>query len=341
MKKKANLSIKDIASLAGVSTATVSRVLNDNGRFSEKTREKVMTIVKENGYVTNMAAKSLRVSKSKSIGLIVPNINNEWFSAIALEVENYFFKRDYSVFICNTSQDEEKEIAYFKSLDSKMVDGIISISGREEIPTDFINRDIPIVCIDRKPADHSGVYYVESNHYSGGYLATEELIKNGCKRIAIVSRKNSLSVNNQRMLGYLQALKDYNLEIDPDLQILLNTTSNNYESSIAATEKMIDDGLQFDGVFATNDWRAYGVIMGLANKNISVPEQVKIVGFDDNSIANMLTPKLSSIRQNTKGIAQTASDILMNLMQKTEVQIENKRVIFPVEVIQRESSKNS
>lgn len=152
---KKNISIKEIAKLANVSVATVSRVINNNGRFSEATKERVEKIIKEYGYTTNIAAKSLRTSKSKTIGLIVPHINNEWFSQLALEIENYFFDKNYSVFICNTSQDENKEIAYFKSLDSKLVDGIICISGIEQIPTSSLSRSIPIVCIDRKPKDHS------------------------------------------------------------------------------------------------------------------------------------------------------------------------------------------
>ena len=120
-----SISIKEIAKMANVSVATVSRVINNNGRFSKETKEKVEALIKEYGYTTNIAAKSLRTSKSKTIGLIVPNIDNAWFSQLALAIEKQFFDNNYSVFICNTSQDEKKEVAYFKSLDSKMVDGII------------------------------------------------------------------------------------------------------------------------------------------------------------------------------------------------------------------------
>jgi len=133
-----SISIKEIAKMANVSVATVSRVINNN-RFSKETKEKVEALIKEHGYTTNIAAKSLRTSKSKTIGLIVPNIDNAWFSQLALAIEKQFFDNNYSVFICNTSQDEKKEVAYFKSLDSKMVDGIICISGIEEIPSHFLS----------------------------------------------------------------------------------------------------------------------------------------------------------------------------------------------------------
>ena len=302
MDKKRSISIKEIAKLANVSVATVSRVINNNGRFSEDTRKKVQYIIDKYGYTTNMAAKSLRMSKSKTVGLIVPNIDNEWFSHLVLEIEKYFFEKNYSVFICNTSQDEKKEIAYFKSLDSKLVDGIMCISGIEEIPTDVITRNIPIVCIDRKPKDHNNVYYVESNHYKG------------CQRIAIVSRNKTLSVNKQRLEGYRQALKDYGLQEYKELQLLLDLSSANYEGAREAMNKLIKSGIPFDGVFATNDWRAYGVMVALAENHIKVPDDVKVIGFDDISISHSCHPSLSTIRQDTKGLAQKASSLLLNLM---------------------------
>lgn len=339
MEKKKNISIKEIAKLSNVSVATVSRVINNNGRFSEKTRERVQKIIKDYGYTTNMAAKSLRMAKSKTVGLIVPNIDNEWFSQLVLEIENYFFKNNYSVFICNTSQNEEKEIAYFKSLDSKMVDGIICISGIEEIPTEILTRDIPIVCIDRKPKDHSEAYYVESNHYSGGYLATEELIRQGCKRIAIVSRNKTLSVNRQRLEGYKQALKDYGLEENKELELLLNSSQANYDGAREAINHLIKENISFDGVFATNDWRAYGVLVGLLENDIQVPDEVKVIGFDDIFISQSSHPSISTIKQNIPELAKTASQLLLDLMNDALIKDEQKRYILPVEVIRRDSTK--
>lgn len=339
MEKKKNISIKEIAKLSNVSVATVSRVINNNGRFSEKTRERVQKVIKDYGYTTNMAAKSLRMAKSKTVGLIVPNIDNEWFSQLVLEIENYFFKNNYSVFICNTSQNEEKEIAYFKSLDSKMVDGIICISGIEEIPTKILTRDIPIVCIDRKPKDHSEAYYVESNHYSGGYLATEELIRQGCKRIAIVSRNKTLSVNRQRLEGYKQALKDYGLEENKELELLLNSNQANYDGAREAINNLIKANISFDGVFATNDWRAYGVLVGLLENEIQVPDEVKVIGFDDIFISQSAHPSISTIKQNIPELAKTASQLLLDLMNDALIKDEQKRYILPVEVIRRDSTK--
>lgn len=339
MENKKNISIKEIAKLAQVSVATVSRVINNNGRFSEETKERVLKVIKESGYTTNMTAKTLRMSKSKTIGLIVPNINNEWFSKLVLEIENYFFKNNYSVFICNTSQNEEKEITYFKSLDSKMVDGIICISGIEEIPSNFLTRKIPIVCIDRKPKNHSNAYYVESNHYEGGYMATEELIKKGCQRIAIVSRDKTLSVNKQRFEGYKRALRDYGLEEHKELELLLDTNQTNYEGAREAINKLTKDRIPFDGIFATNDWRAYGTLVALLENNIQVPNQVKVIGFDDIFISESSHPSLSTVKQNIPELAKTASQLLLDLMNDIPIKDDQKRYILPVEVISRDSTK--
>ncbi|MDD8048440.1 MAG: LacI family DNA-binding transcriptional regulator [Thomasclavelia sp.] len=342
MKKQKSISIKEIAKLSNVSVATVSRVINDNGRFSQETKERVEKVIKEHNYTTNMAARSLRSSKSKTVGLILPNIDNEWFSLLALEIEKYFFDHKYSVFICNTSRDDKKEIEYFRSLDSKLVDGIICISGIEKIPTNVVTRDIPIVCIDRKPIDHIDAYYVESNHYSGGYMATEELIKQGCKDIAIISRKRTLSVNRQRCEGYRQALLDHHLKIDPELEIFINEDEgSNTEGAKDAIKKLVKSGKKFDGVFATNDWRAYGVIQGLFSLNIKVPEQVKVVGFDDIFISKMSNPSISTIKQDIPGLSQKACGLLLDLMNGIEISDDKRHTILPVTFIPRESTKKS
>lgn len=334
-----SISIKEIAKLSNVSVATVSRVINENGRFSEDTRKKVQAVIDKYGYTANMAAKSLRMSKSKTVGLIVPNINNEWFSQVVLAIEKFFFDKNYSVFICNTSQDDEKEIAYFKSLDAKLVDGIICISGREDIPINVIKRDIPIVCIDRKPKDNSLAFYVESDHYKGGYLATEELIKQGCKDILIVSRNKTLSVNKQRLEGYKKALTDYHIPINEKLIVLLDGDTANYEGARHAINQFIKSGIHFDGVFATNDWRAYGVLVALEENNIPVPSKVKIVGFDDIPISKYCHPSLTTIQQDTNGIAEKSSKLLLSLMNDETIANETKHITMPVKLVKRETTK--
>lgn len=337
---KNRLSIKEIAKLANVSVATVSRVINNNGRFSQETRDRVQAVIDEHGYITNMAAKSLRMSKSKTVGLIVTTLDNEFFAHLILEIENYFFEKNYSVFICNTSQNKDKEKAYFQSLDSKLVDGLICISGFEELPSDVITRNIPIVCIDRKPKNHQDVYYVESNHYRGGYLATEELIKQGCRRIVILSKSKSLSVYKQRIDGYHQALIDYGLETNSELEVFLDNSSSSVEGARQSINNLIQSNIAFDGVFATNDWRAYGTSIALKENNLRIPEDVKIIGFDDIYISSACYPSISTIKQNIPGLAITAASLLLHLMDGREIDDNERHYILPVEVVRRASTEN-
>lgn len=172
-------SIKDIAKLSGVSVATVSRVINNNGRFSEETRKKILDVIEETGYQMNFSAKSLRMNKSFSVGILVPDISNYFFSDVVQKIEEELFELGYSTIICNTGRNIEKETAYLNMLRSKLVDGIIVISGVDEFV--FHYDDIPYICIDREPLKKEKTIVISSNHYQGAFEATESLINNGCK----------------------------------------------------------------------------------------------------------------------------------------------------------------
>ena len=179
-------SMRQIAVAAGVSVATVSHVINGSGRFSEDTRKRVEAALKEYGYVTNMAAKSLRMAQSRTIGMIVPDISNDFFSKIALHVERELATEDYSVFVCNSANDPARERDYFRTLASKQADGIICISGLRRLDGEFVPHGIPVVCIDRAPENDLGFPHVGSDNIGGGYMATEHLIERGCKDLSLI-----------------------------------------------------------------------------------------------------------------------------------------------------------
>lgn len=331
-------SIRDIAALAGVSVATVSRVINNNGRFSEETRKRVQAIIDENGYVTNMAARSLRSSRSRTVGLIIPDISNEWFSQVVLEIEKSFFEEGYSVFICNTSASEEKEARYFRLLDSKMVDGIICISGQPSIPVDAISRSIPIICIDRKPETDSDICYVESDHFQGGYLATSALIEHGCRRIVMVSRHHELSPSLSRYKGYLQALADHGIAPDERLHVEIEADVAAGTGTRNAMDALLAQGVPFDGVFATNDSRAFQVISSLLANGINVPRDVKVIGFDDTLIASACRPSITTIHQDVHALAQAARDLFLKITAGQKLAEEERHRVIPVSLVEREST---
>ena len=333
MRSRKKVSIKDIARLSGVSVATVSRVINRNGRFSEETGKRVEAVIQEYQYTTDMTGKSLRENKTHTIGVIVPDITNELFATIVLELEKYFFEQGYSVLICNTNEEDKKEAAYFKILESKSVDGIICISGSEDLPEHIVASGIPIVCIDRKPKAKSDVVYVESDHYLGGYIATEALIKKGCKRILLLSKQKALSVNTQRLSGYLDALKDYGLPVAQELLVGLSDDDSNFQGAKDRIFYMVKKKLSFDGIFATNDWRAYGALTALQQNGIAVPEEVRIVGFDGSSVSEYCYPAITTIQQNRKELALRAAQVLLEQMAGKEAA--EHRVVLPVALIER------
>ena len=334
-----NISIRDIAQQAGVSIATVSRVINNNGRFSEETRQRVQRFIDESGYVTNMAARSLRSSRSRTIGVIVPDISNEWFSRMELELEGSFFEKGYSVFICNTSQDEAREDEYFRLLDAKLVDGIICISGRPEIPTDAISRAIPIVCIDRHPETDAPIYFVESDHRQGGYLATSALIERGCSHIALVSRHRELSPTQSRFKGYRQALADHGLPYDERLRIVVGgDPARDGMRTREAVDALIESGIPLDGIFATNDRRAFQAVSSLQAHGLRVPEDVKVIGFDDTSIASACKPTISTMRQDASALARAARNLFLRASTGESIPGDERHVVLPVLFVEREST---
>ena len=206
-------SMRQIAAAAGVSVATVSHVIHGSGRFSEDTRERVEAAVEEYGYVTNMAAKSLRMAQSRTIGMIVPDISNDFFSKIALHVERELATEDYSVFVCNSANDPARERDYFRTLASKQADGIICISGLRRLDGEFVPHGIPVVCIDRAPENDLGFPHVGSDNIGGGYMATEHLIERGCKNILSISSFTANYPGNERQMGYERALAAHGMPL--------------------------------------------------------------------------------------------------------------------------------
>lgn len=332
MKK---VSIKDIAEMSGVSVATVSRVINDNGRFSEKTREKVLAVIEETGYQMNFSAKSLRMNKTFSIGILVPDISNYFFSAVVQQIEEILFAKGYSTIICNTGRSEAKEKAYLNMLESKLVDGLIVISGANEFGFEYKNVDqgIPFICIDRQPKNKSQTIFISSNHYQGAFEATEALITAGATKPMIVMYQRQSSSAQERLKGYQDALKKNNILYDETMKFTIDSQNVNYQEMIQA---FFVSHPEIDGVFAINDNIAVDLLEILPQAGKSVPTDVKVIGFDNVPYGRYTSPKLSSIEQNIPKIAETAVDNLITIMSNPSAK-KGTLEIIPVKLVQRDS----
>ncbi|EKZ1618166.1 LacI family DNA-binding transcriptional regulator [Listeria monocytogenes] len=329
-------SIKDIAKLSGVSVATVSRVINDNGRFSEETREKVLAVIKETNYQMNFSAKSLRMNKSFSVGILVPDISNYFFSSVVQQIEAILFDQGYSTIICNTGRNLDKEIAYLNMLESKMVDGLIVISGADEFGFKYTNAEngIPYVCIDRQPKDKKDTIFISSNHYQGAFEATEALIHAGVKSPVIFMHSRQSSSAKERLKGFQDALKKNNIRYDPDVsKFTVDLQIHDYQKSIIT---FVNEVTTMDGIFAINDNIALELLNLLPTIGKKIPNDIKVIGFDDTPQCNYTVPKLSSVKQNIPKIAQITVDNLITIIKNPK---QKKRIteIVPVELSLKDS----
>ena len=336
-EQKKQLSIKDIAAISGVSIATVSRVLNKNGRYSPETEKKVMAVVNSYGYISNMTAKTLREAKSHTVGLIVPNVNNVFFSNLAYYIETWLFERDYSIFICNSGNSGEKEAAYFRTLASKGVDGILCISTLDRLPAEILARDLPIVCVDRRPRISRPVPWVGNDGVLAGRMATEHLLDKGCKHILFISSYLGPYDQHDRRDGYIQALTERGVFVDKNY-ILERPGKDPTQIEVEVlVHQFLRNNLPVDGIITASEPAALGAMYALTSEGLSVPGDVRVVGFDNTLSSLMTTPPLSSIERYPSKMAEQACQVLLDLMEGREP--EKMEVTVPIHLVERESSQ--
>lgn len=332
---KDKISIKDISEMAGVSIATVSRVINENGRYSKETEEKVRKIIKEYNYVPNMIAKGLRTNRMTNIGIIIPDITNEFFVKLAYELEQNLFLYGYGCFLCNTNEDIEMEKKRLEMLKVQNVSGLIYISGGSSDVVETVH-DIPTVFIDRTPVTHDEAQYImiESDNVQGGYLATKELLDGGCKNIVMLTDKRRLSSQSSRIMGYQKAHEEAGVAFNE--KYIVDLDKMDFQTALDRVTKLIDDKVKFDGIFASTDWLALGSYAALTKKDIAVPGQVKIVGYDDISVSEFNALPITTIHQQIDIIGKTAVDYLMKLLENKPVIKNSYRI--PVYLVKRQST---
>ncbi len=328
MRHKKDLSIRDIAAQAGVSTATVSRVLNKKGGYSAATEQMIMEIIQERNY--QLPEKNAE----KVIGILIQDITNEWFANVAADLEEQLFVQGYSACIYNTNEDVQKTSWYFDECMRRRFSGIIIVSPTMEIARKARNATTPIIFLDRTPEQKDEIISIEYDHYLGGYMATEHLIRRGCKSIMFLGMEQNNPANSARMRGYLDALKDYQLPILEELMIQLNDNYNLYDTAYQLIYYLLKKKLAFDGIFATNDLRAFGALQALQQNGVKVPEEIKVIGFDDISLARQCYPALTTIRQNTGELARTTVQMMMQLLEDPK-SIQEKHLVLPVSLVER------
>lgn len=329
------VTIKTISELAGVSVATVSRVINQNGRFSKQTEERVLSIIKDCGYQPNELARGLRTNKAKVIGVIVPDITNDFFSRITLEIQKNLLQEDFVSIICNTDESKEIEQIHYNSLKNLRVCGMIVAgqgvgnSNKPDVPTVYIDRSV------QKPdqgMEDAPIISSDSRH--GAYLATRELVEKGCRNICIVCFSKQSVEKNLRFLGYVDAMKETGFPVKEENIYVVDRGEK--EVGYQITRKMLSERSDLDGIFYSVDFLALGGIAAATERRISIPEKLKIVGFDDVMISDMVNPPLTTIHQDVPQIAKKAVETLMAMMKNEKIGW--KQHIVPVQLVQRRTT---
>ena len=308
-----NISIKDISKQAGVSIATVSRVINKNGRYSKETEKRVMDIIRKNNYVPNLVAKGLRTQKMKNVGIIVPDITNEFFMKLVYEIEKNLFSKGYETFLCNTDEDEETERKRVRMMAMQNVCYLVYVSGGMSNIEHMI-KDLPTVFIDRIPDETKGNYcMISSDNIQGGFLATRELMECGCENILLLTSRKKISAYSERFEGYVKALVQGGREADAIHVIYLDQV--NYRTAYETMSRLLDaEDFIYDGIFATSDWLALGCYNALTEHGYSIPEEVKLVGYDDISITQFNAVPITTVHQQIDIMGKTVVEQLFRIL---------------------------
>jgi LacI family transcriptional regulator len=307
--KSARPTIYDVARLAGVSTATVSRALNGTGQIAPATRAAIDAAVEQLGYRPNTIARSLVTKSTQTIALLLPDITNPFYAALVSGIQEQALGAGHTMLLCTTEGDPEREEQYLNLLHAKQVDGAL-VDGLR-LPPDrvarFVRDGFPIVCLDRD-VDSTSVPLVQVDNRLGARMATEHLLSLGHTRIAHVAGDPDLGISEQRIEGYRDALTAAGLVPDPGLLAVGGFTE---EGGYGAAQQLMGRG--FEAVFAANDLSAVGVICALAEQGWRVPQDVSVVGFDDLRLSAFTTPPLTTVRQPAAEIAERATQLLLDL----------------------------
>lgn len=327
--------IKDIAEYVHVAPSTVSNVLNDSKYVSDELRQKVCKAVEELGYKPNLVARSLKTKRTDMVGVITSELSS-FFVEILGAIEEFFHQNGYSVVVCCSGGDEEKEKEYLENLAQRGIDGLLFLGGGYA-PVGLLRKySVPVMLLDCDAA-RQGVPCVVFDNERGGYLATRHLLQQGARRIAIVNGLPHVSTQADREKGYRRALAEFGIEPDPSL--VEHCAWLDYKSGCEAVEQFRQRGVLFDAVFAANDFVAVGVQKSLQKHGMRVPEDIRVVGFGDFSVSEMVTPALTTVRQPRRQMGHLAAKALYECLRAPALPEEGTSALrLAPELVVRESS---
>lgn len=339
MSEKAT--IYDIAKELNISAATVSRALNNNPKISKSTCDLVIETAARMNYKQNKLALALKSGKSNTIGVIVPRIDSNFFASIIRGIEEELYPHKYNVIICQTHEDEKREIENINTLLNTQVDGVLmSVSNvsseNDRVIEKVLGKKVPVIFFDRKK-NIEGVSSVTINDFGAAYEATKHLIDEGCSKIAYLTGDRSLEIYENRFNGYKQALLDNDLNFKEEFVI---PTKSNVEAGQNAVKKLLLLDEKPDAIFSSSDFAALGAIQELKVQGIKIPEDFCVVGFGNEPFTKFMELSISSVDQCTMEMGKIAAQVFLEQIQNSDSsKIEKKVVLNPQLLIRKSSSR--
>ncbi len=326
--------IKDIAKELGVSYSSVSRALNGKKGVSEKTRNDIQRVAIDLDYQPNDLARGLVNKVSKTIGVIIPEITNPFFSEIVKGIIEASTKENYDIFLCVSNWDADIEASYLKALKQKQVDGLIIKPARDQDVSIYEKIKMPYVILESwEKLDNACAISLDNE--KGGYLAARHLIQCGYKNIVFLAGKEESLSSKQRKLGWKKALREAGVK-ENERNIMY--TSFSIESGYEATKKLIEADGTIDGIFAVNDVVAMGALQYLSEKDIQVPERIGVIGFDNISYSKLPQIMLTTINQPVYEMGTMAFQSVVDMLKGKE-DVKGKSFVFEPELIVRRTTR--
>ncbi|MFS0862147.1 LacI family DNA-binding transcriptional regulator [Fredinandcohnia sp. 179-A 10B2 NHS] len=327
--------MKDLAKHLGVSVSTVSRALNNHSDIHIETKKQVLEAAQQFNYRPNSIARSLIQRKTFTVGLMVPDIADPFFSNIAVGVEEIFTNSGYQVVYGNTMRNKEKELQFIESVFERKMDGVIVTPDHvDEELISLLNRlEVPIVFLRRRTPAEVNAPFVDVDHYTGACEAVSYLIENGHRDIGFLAMTQDSFVSKERLRGYMDTMQKHGLTpTDNSIEVAGRTI----ESGRNAMEKLHEKNPQLTAVFASNDLLGIGALEWLAIKDIKVPEQISIIGFDDLVFSSLYWIQLTTMAQPRKKMGRFAADLLLSMINGSE---ENDSVLLKAKLVERKTCR--
>ena len=336
--KKQKITIKDIAAVLNVTTSTVSRALSGHPSISDTTRKAVIKVANKLNYKPNRIAAALRSGKSQTLGVLIPAADRSFFSSILRGIEDEMTQAGYSVIVCQTYDELKNEIRALETLTRLQVDGVLGSIARNTNDLSHFRRlkqeGIPLILFDRT-VDELDVSSVVINDYLGGYLATEHLINQGCKRIAHFFGDPNLKIYQERRKGYEAALKDYDIPVEASL---IQECFSDIELGRKSAKKLMSRKKRPDAIFSSSDFAALGVLDYCKDNDIEVPDELAIIGFSNEPFTAFVNPSLSTVNQFTREMGRASAKLFLEAIKEQAVAQKMQTILQP-EIIVRASSK--